>query len=176
EEEIIDDDIFKDDDGVVIVETMQPEEDVVLSQKFSQLSTHTEDEQKSDATLKRRRSSVASSSPDVHLKKTKTIIDDDNELGDDTTVEPNQIPMYLLMTDRWFLHMAQTITKAISSIHIHDITTISYINASNSDVQGTLKEPNYTPIEIYRSVWPMQVQSLMLTQHKSTTSMEIHTE
>ncbi|CAF5035395.1 unnamed protein product, partial [Rotaria socialis] len=60
EEEIMDDD-------VVIVETMQQEkkeeeeeeeeeQDVVLSQKFSQLSTHTEDEQKSDATLKRRRS------------------------------------------------------------------------------------------------------------------------
>ncbi|CAF3327476.1 unnamed protein product [Rotaria socialis] len=188
------------DNDVVIVETMQQEkkeeeeeeeeQDVVLSQKFSQLSTHTEDEQKSDATLKRRRSSVASSSPDVHIKKTKTIIDDDDELGDDSTVEPNQIPTYLLMTNREFIHMAQTITKAISSIHINDIQQLAILMHQIAtvqidrymmkvylhSVQGTLKEPNYTPIEINRSVWPIQVQSLMLTHHKSTTSMEIHTE
>ncbi|CAF1539752.1 unnamed protein product [Rotaria magnacalcarata] len=60
EEETMDDDSFQDDD-VVIVETMQQEadDDVVLSQKFSQLSTNVEDDQTSDVTRKRQRSSVA---------------------------------------------------------------------------------------------------------------------
>ncbi|CAF5062121.1 unnamed protein product, partial [Rotaria magnacalcarata] len=43
-------------------------------------------------------------------------------------------------------------------------------------VQGTLKESNYTHMEINRRVWPIQVQSLMLTHRKSTTSTEIHIE
>ncbi|CAF1588789.1 unnamed protein product [Rotaria magnacalcarata] len=43
-------------------------------------------------------------------------------------------------------------------------------------VQGILKEPTYTSMEINRRVWPIQVQSLMLAHHKPTASMEIHTE
>ncbi|CAF2084607.1 unnamed protein product [Rotaria magnacalcarata] len=188
EEETTDDDSFK-DDNVVIVETMQPEEDVVLSQKLSQLSTHTEDEQKSCTTRKRRRSSVASSSPDVHLKKTKSIINGDDELSDDSN-EQNRIPTYVLMTNRRFLHMAQTITKAVSSIHINDIQQLAMLMHRIAtveidrymmkiylhSVQGTLKESNYTHMEINRRVWPIQVQSLMLTHRKSTTSTEIHIE
>ena len=169
----------------------EEEENVVLSQKFSQLSTNTEDEQKSDATRKRRRSSVTSSSPHGHLKKTKMIINGgDDELGDDST-EPNEIPMYLLMTNRLFLHMAKTITKAISSIRINDIQQLAILMYQIAtvqidrymmkvylhSVQGTLKESLNIPIEMNRRVWPIQVQSLMLTHHKSTTStMDTHTE
>ncbi|CAF3440255.1 unnamed protein product [Rotaria socialis] len=205
EEETIDDDSLKDDDDdddvVVVVETMQQEEEEdddddddngILSQKFNQLSTNAEDDQISHVTRKRRRSSVASSSPqEVHLKKAKIIIDDD--VGDninDQNSEQNLIPMYLLMTNRRFLHMAQTITKSNSSIHINDIQQLAVLmhriatvqidrymmKVYLHSVQGTLKESNYIPIEIDRRVWPIQVQSLMLTHHKSTASMEIHTK
>ncbi|CAF4819073.1 unnamed protein product, partial [Rotaria socialis] len=123
---------------------------------------------------KRRRSSVASSSPqEVHLKKAKIIIDDD--VGDninDQNSEQNRIPMYLLMTNRRFLHMAQAITKSNSSIHINDIQQLAVLmhriatvqidrymmKVYLHSVQGTLKESNYIPIEIDRRVWPIQVQ------------------
>ncbi|CAF4364906.1 unnamed protein product, partial [Rotaria magnacalcarata] len=55
------------------------------------------------------------------------------------------------------------------------------------DVKGTLREAECHFIEVDRHFWPMQVQSLMLTQHKltmndtdttskTTTPMEIDTE
>ena len=80
--------------------------------------------------------------------------------------------------------MAQTIIKTVRSITMNDIQKMALLMHQIATVQidreimkaylhsvnGTLKEPECYLIEVDRRFWPMQVQSLMLTQHKSTTN------
>ncbi|CAF5228071.1 unnamed protein product, partial [Rotaria magnacalcarata] len=94
--------------------------EAILSQKFSQLSTKAEDEQKSGVINRRRRSTTTISSPDASCKKTKLIVDYADESTATTTMsstETYEIPIYLSINNKLFVHMAQTITKTTSSIH-----------------------------------------------------------
>ncbi|CAF4407554.1 unnamed protein product [Rotaria magnacalcarata] len=97
------------------------QEEALLSQSFSQLSTASGDEERSFVTNKRQRSSVASS-PTISSKKRK--ITSNNNIINDTyisTTEQCQIPTYLLMQNKLFVHMAQTIIKTVRYITMNDI-------------------------------------------------------
>ncbi|CAF1603708.1 unnamed protein product, partial [Rotaria magnacalcarata] len=74
EDEMIDDDSY--DNDLNVIEEIQTE--AILSQKFSQLSTKSEHEQKSGVTHKKRWS-TAIASPDVSSKKAKMIVDNDDD-------------------------------------------------------------------------------------------------
>ncbi|CAF4936584.1 unnamed protein product, partial [Rotaria socialis] len=116
EDEMIDDDRYHND--LNVIEEIQTEP--ILSQKFSQLSTKAEDEQKSGVINRRRRSTTTISSPDASCKKTKLIVDYADESTATTTMsstETYEIPIYLSINNKLFVHMAQTITKTTSSIH-----------------------------------------------------------
>ncbi|CAF4640625.1 unnamed protein product [Rotaria socialis] len=185
EDEMIDDDSY--DNDLNVIEGIQSE--AVLSQKFSQLSTTTEDEQKSSVTHKKRRSSTTIASPDVSSKKTK-IIDDDDVIDEPIAItamsstETKEIPIYLSIDNKSFIRMAQTITKTASSININNIQQLALfmhravnvridreiMKAYLHSVMGTLKQSESHLIEVDRRVWPIYVQSLMLTQHKATTT------
>ncbi|CAF2115944.1 unnamed protein product [Rotaria magnacalcarata] len=116
EDEMIDDDRYH--NNLNVIEEIQTE--AILSQKFSQLSTKAEDEQKSGVINRRRRSTTTISSPDASCKKTKLIVDYADESTATTTMsstETYEIPIYLSINNKLFVHMAQTITKTTSSIH-----------------------------------------------------------
>ncbi|CAF5181359.1 unnamed protein product, partial [Rotaria magnacalcarata] len=155
--------------------------EAILSQKFSQLSTKAEDEQKSGVINKRRRSTTTISSPIASCKKTKLNVDYADESTATTTMsstETNEIPIYLLINNKLFVHMAQTITKTTTSISINNIRQLAlFIHQAASvridrevmkaylhSVMGTLKQSESHLIEVDRRVWPMQIQSLMLAQ------------
>ncbi|CAF1420579.1 unnamed protein product [Rotaria magnacalcarata] len=92
EDEMIDDDRYHND--LNVIEEIQTE--AILSQKFSQLSTKTEDEQKSGVINKRGRSTTTISSPNASCKKIKLIVDDAGESTATTTLsssETNEIPI-----------------------------------------------------------------------------------
>ncbi|CAF3339650.1 unnamed protein product [Rotaria socialis] len=92
-----------------------------------QLSTKTEDEQKSGVIHKRRRS-ITISSPNTSSKKTKIIVDDTDEPTGTSTMsstETNEIPIYLSINNKLFVHMAQTITKTTTSISINNIQPLA---------------------------------------------------
>ncbi|CAF2186794.1 unnamed protein product [Rotaria magnacalcarata] len=183
EDEMIDDDSY--DNDINVIEEIQTE--AILSQNFSQLSTKAEDEQKSGVINKRQRSSTTISSPDASCKKIKLIVDDADESTATTTMsstETNEIPIYLSINNKLFVHMAQTITKTTNSISINSIQQLAlFIHQAASvrtdrevmkaylhSVMGTLKQSESHLIEVDRRVWPIHVQSLMLTQHKAATT------
>ncbi|CAF5122753.1 unnamed protein product, partial [Rotaria magnacalcarata] len=177
------------------------QEEAILPQKFSQVSTASDDEKRSFVTNKRQRSNVASS-PTISSKKRKITSNKNNNNDTDiSTTEQCQIPTYLLIQNKLFVHMARTIIKTVRYITMndiqqmtllmHQITTVQIdreiMKAYLHSVKGTLREAECHFIEVGRRFWPMQVQSLMLTQHKltmndtdttskTTTPMEIDTE
>ncbi|CAF4434812.1 unnamed protein product, partial [Rotaria magnacalcarata] len=161
--------------------------EAILSQKFSQLSTKAENEQKSGVINKRRRSTTTISSPDASCKKTKLIVDYADESTATTTMsstETNEIPIYLSINNKLFVHMAQTITKTTTSISINNIQQLAlFIHQAASvridrevmkaylhSVMSTLKQSESHLIEVDRRVWPMQIQSLMLAKQKTATT------
>ncbi|CAF4636596.1 unnamed protein product, partial [Rotaria magnacalcarata] len=168
---------------------------------FSQVSTASDDEKRSFVTNKRQRSNVASS-PTISSKKRKITSNKNNNNDTDiSTTEQCQIPTYLLIQNKLFVHMARTIIKTVRYITMndiqqmtllmHQITTVQIdreiMKAYLHSVKGTLREAECHFIEVGQRFWPMQVQSLMLTQHKltmndtdttskTTTPMEIDTK
>ncbi|CAF4549744.1 unnamed protein product, partial [Rotaria magnacalcarata] len=135
EEEIIDseniDDYIVDD----ISMTEEIQEEALLSQSFSQLSTASDDEERSFVTNKRQRSSVASS-PTISSKKRK--ITSNNNIINDTdisTTEQCRIPTYLLMQNKLFVHMAQTIIKTVRYITMNDIQQMALLMHQIATVQ-----------------------------------------
>ncbi|CAF4744805.1 unnamed protein product [Rotaria sp. Silwood2] len=123
--------------------------------------------------------------------------DTDDDI-DNNDAKQDQIPTYLLMNNKSFVHMAQNIIKTIHSINMNDIqqTAVSmhHIAAFHVEKQvteiclktvtGTLQESENDLIEVDRRVWPMQVKPFLLTRGKltmvpipiATTTMETHTE
>ncbi|CAF2242081.1 unnamed protein product, partial [Rotaria magnacalcarata] len=100
--------------------TEETQEEEILSQSFSQLSTASGDEERSFVTNKRQRSNVASS-PTISSKKKKI---NNNNNNNDTNISANercQIPTYLLIQNKLFVHMAQTIIKTVRYITMNDI-------------------------------------------------------
>ena len=157
---------------------------MILSQKFSQLSTKgdDDDEQKLIVTNKRRRSSAVPSSPSVSLKKTKTNDDHPDDMDDSiTTTEPYQIPTYLLTTNRFFIHLAENVTNTMSLNDLQQVAVLIHqkyaldldrqiMKAYFHSVKGTLKETECDLVKVDRRVWPAQVKSLVLAQQKSTNT------
>ncbi|CAM4849173.1 unnamed protein product, partial [Rotaria magnacalcarata] len=197
EDETIDDENLDDDDDKNFTELVEDNE-VILSQKFSQLSTKTEEVEKSSTTKKRRRSSPTYN-PDVSPKRSTMMKNHDNM---DVVMmnDEHQMPMYLLTTYRLFMLMAKAITNVVNSITIDDIQQVAHLMHQIAAVEvdkeimmtylhsmkGTLKEPELDLIEVDRRFIPMQVKSLMLTQHKvaiinsnettSATTTDLNTE
>ncbi|CAF2078674.1 unnamed protein product, partial [Rotaria magnacalcarata] len=140
-----------------------------------------DDEERSFVTNKRQRSNVASS-PTISSKKRKLTNNNNNNDTDISTTERCQIPTYLLIQNKLFVHMAQTIIKTVRYITMNDIQQMALLmhqiatvqidreimQAYLHSVKGTLREAECHFIEVDRRFWPMQVQSLMLTQHKLT--------
>jgi len=156
-------------------------EEKVLSQKFSQLSTKSEDEQESSVTDKRRRSSTRSS-PESVSKKIKVAKDNDD--NDYNGKKQDQIPAYLWATNESFDYMIQNVINTTSSISINDIRQVTILkhNIAALNIQkqistiylrsgtGKLKEPEAELIAVDRRVWPMQVKSAVPTQPNNTTT------
>ncbi|CAF4608751.1 unnamed protein product, partial [Rotaria sp. Silwood2] len=198
EEEIIEDDILNDSDHIEIIqeeEEEQQDEETILSQKLSQLSTKNENETNSSSTVDRKRPLSTIASSNASFKKMKMTDADDIDNND---TKQDQIPTYLLMNNKSFVHMAQNTIKTIHSISTNDIqqlaVSIHHIAAFHiqkqiteiylKSVTGTLQESENDLIEVDRRVWPMQVKSFLLTHRKLTmtpspivtTIMETHTE
>ena len=136
----------------------------------------------SSVTNKRQRQLSTSSSSNVTIKKLKRITTD---MVDDNDTEQDQIPTYLLKTNKLFVDMTQKIMKPMSStITLNDIQQVALIMhqmgalriekqitvVNLQSVTGELKEPNYDFMGVDRRVWPIQVKSLMLTHDKSSTT------
>jgi len=166
---------------------MDEEQEEILSQKLSQLSTTSDNEQTLSVTNKRRRSNRTSSPTSVISKKIKMA--DDNDVDDNDT-EQDQIPTYLLETDKSFHNTIQKIMNIASSTSTNDLRQIAilihHIAALHIQKQismiylqsgtGILKEPEPELIEIDRRVWPIQVKSVMLAQYMSTTTATVTTK
>ncbi|CAF1348216.1 unnamed protein product [Rotaria sordida] len=132
----------------------------------------------STSNKKRRLNIVAS--PNLNSKKMKmsdTDSDEDNDFNDNHTIQ-DQIPNYLSMNNKTFLRIIKNIIKDVQSICMNDIQKLALLMHQVAtfrlkreittiylqSVTGTLMEPEYDVIEVDRRVWPMQVQSLMLTK------------
>ncbi|CAF4318156.1 unnamed protein product, partial [Rotaria sordida] len=93
----------------------------------------------------------------------------------------NQIPNYLSMNNKTFLRIIKNIIKNLQSISMNDIQKLALLMHQVAtlrlkreittiylqSVTGTLMEPDNDLIEVDRRVWPIQVQSLMLTDKKA---------
>ncbi|CAF1279138.1 unnamed protein product [Rotaria sordida] len=187
EEEIIQYDILNDSDCVELIQEEEEEEEqqdneTILSQKLSQLSTKDQHEiNSSDTSDKKRRLNIVTS-PNLNSKKMKLSDndnDEDNDFNDNHTIQ-NQIPNYLSMDNKTFLCIIKNIIKNIQSISMNDIQKLALLihqvatfrlkreitTVYLQSVTGTLMEPNNDLIEVDRRVCPIQVQSLMLTDKK----------
>ncbi|CAF5081050.1 unnamed protein product [Rotaria magnacalcarata] len=106
--------------------TEEIQEEAILPQKFSQLSTASDDEERSFVTNKRQRSNVASS-PTISSKKRKITSNNNNNDTDISTTEQCQIPTNLLIQNKLFVHMAQTIIKTVRYITMNDIQQMALL-------------------------------------------------
>ncbi|CAF3934742.1 unnamed protein product [Rotaria sordida] len=197
EEEIIQYDIFKDSDYVELNEEGdQQDVESILSQKLSQLSTADQNEINSLNPSDKKRRSNFLASPNPNPKKMKMAnydSDEDFDINDNSTKQ-NEIPNYLSLDNKTFVRKIKNILKNVQSISINDIQKLALLMHQIADlrfekemttiylqsVTGTLMEPENDLIEVDRRVWPMQVQSLMLTKKKAesaaatTTTTEIN--
>ncbi|CAF4071230.1 unnamed protein product [Rotaria sordida] len=189
EEEIIEYDIFNDSDYVELIEEEQQDDETILSQKLSQLSTTDQHEINSLITSDKKRRLNFTASPNISSKKMKMTnndTDEDDNINDNYTIR-DQIPKYLSMNNKAFVPMMKNIMKNVQSISMNDIQKLALlmhqvaalrlkreiITIYLQSVTGTLMEPECDLIEADRRVWSMQVQSLMLQKKaKSKTTTE----
>ncbi|CAF3817336.1 unnamed protein product, partial [Rotaria magnacalcarata] len=119
-------------DPISSINKSEIQEEALLSQSFSQLSTASDDEERSSVTNKRQRSNVVCSTT-VNSKKRKIT---GNENHTDTlTTERCQIPTYLLIQNKLFVHMAQTIIKTVRYITMNDIQQMALLMHQIATVQ-----------------------------------------
>jgi|GEM_PF-4126390 len=168
------------------------EEEIILSQKLSQLSTKSEDMEEeeeeavdpSSCVTNKKRQRSTTTTPDVSSMKMKMDIDviDHNDNGNDFNGEENQIPAFLLTTNQFFCQLNEKFNdsnnNATNSITINDIQDIALLLYHIADTNilkqikltyyqsgtGTLREPEPESILIDRRVWPTQVTSLMIAK------------
>ncbi|CAF1320764.1 unnamed protein product, partial [Rotaria sordida] len=192
EEEIIQYDILNDSDYVELVqEEEQQDDETILSQKLSQLSTKDQHEINSSNTSDKKRRLNIVASPNLNSKKMKISdndSDEDNDFNDNYTIQ-NQIPNYLSMNNKTFLRIIKNIIKNIESISMNDIQKLALLMHQVAtlrlqreittiylqSVTDTLMEPDNDLIEVDRRVWPIQVQSLMLTDKKAKSKTTTET-
>ncbi|CAF3104674.1 unnamed protein product [Rotaria sp. Silwood2] len=200
QEEISEYDILNDSDYVEATEEeeqeQEPEQDdeTILSQKLSQLSTTNQHEINSSVTIDKKRRLTNASSSSVIPKKMKMSdndADEDDDINDNDTKQ-DQIPNYLSMNNKSFVRIIKNTLKNVQTINMNDIQQLALIMHQAGalhlnkeittiylqSVTGTLTEPEGDLTKIDRRVWPMQVQSLMLTKRKllPTTTADTTTE
>ncbi|CAF4754340.1 unnamed protein product, partial [Rotaria sp. Silwood2] len=129
EEEIIEDDIHNDSDHIEIIqeeEEQEQDEETILSQKLRQLSTKNENETNSSSTVDRKRPLSTIATSNASFKKMKmTDADDIDDDIDNNDTKQDQIPTYLLMNNKSFVHMTQNTIKTIHSISTNDIQQLA---------------------------------------------------
>jgi hypothetical protein len=160
----------------------EEEDDEVLSQKLSQLSTKDESEPKSSIMNKKRRRSSSSSNSNVISKKVK-MADHPNSTSN-SNKKQDQIPTYLLATNKSFSRMMKKIinTTTSNSINMDDLRHVAILMHQIGELKrdkqvkmiylqsgtGTLKELGPMLNTIDRRVWPVQVKSKMLEKQELT--------
>lgn len=111
---------------------------------------------------------------------TNTIDDDCHERD----TGKDEIPTYLLLDNQSFINMAINSIKSIKTITINDIQQVAFLKhrmvavSIRKDitetylrsVKGILNQHDCDIVEIDRRVWPVEVESLMLTHRKSTAT------
>ena len=157
---------------------MEQDVEEILSQKLSQLSTKSEEEneEKSPMTNKRRRSS-ALSSPSVITKKMK--------MTDDKDTQHDRIPAYLLATNKSFNFIMSNVMHTATSTTLDDLRQVAILIHQIAELRidkqikttylqsgtGTLRESEPELTNLDRRVWPTQVKSKMLEQlNKDSTN------
>ncbi|CAF1319663.1 unnamed protein product [Rotaria sordida] len=118
EEKIIQYDILNDSDYVELFQEEEEEQDdeSILSQKLSQLSTKDQHEiNPSNTSDKKRRLNIVAR-PNLNSKKMKMSdndSDEDNDFNDNHTIQ-DQIPNYLSMNNKTFLRITKKYNKKCS--------------------------------------------------------------
>lgn len=158
-------------------EEMDVDETKILSQKLSQLSTKSDEE---ECNKKKRRLSSLSSSPDAIPKRIKSneSNDDDeinytsHELDDDLAKIPFNLvatnPSFIYLTQRVLNEAASSMTMEdiqqlalviyrLSLIRIHKQITMIYLKSGT----GILNDPGPELVPVDRCVWPAVVQSAL---------------
>ncbi|CAF4160822.1 unnamed protein product, partial [Adineta steineri] len=188
------DDIIDDDDNLFIYNSVESTEEEVLSQQFSQLSTENESEEGGSSVVSSKRKLNTTSAPYVVFKRIKSANDNDpNVTEGEEEEEQDQIPAYLLTTNKSFDHMIQKVMNTASSIDMNDLRQLAllihHIAALNIQKQvtivylrsgiGKLRESEPSLTEVDRRVWPMQVTSALAEKRKQgkiATTVQISTE
>ncbi|CAF4991960.1 unnamed protein product, partial [Rotaria sp. Silwood1] len=188
EEEKIEYEILNDLDSVQIIE----DEETILSQKLSQLSTKTKQEIDSSIIKDKKRCYSSKTSPcttSKKIKKTKANNDDDDDdINIHETTSKDQMPNYLTMNHKAFVRMIENLLQNTPSVTSSDLQEMAFfmhqIEAIRmkkditiiylKSVTGTLTEPELDLIEVDRRVWPMQVKSLLLSNHPMTTTNDVN--
>ena len=161
---------------------MEQEVEEILSQKLSQLSTKSEEEneEKSPMTNKRRRSSPLSS-PSVVTKKMKMT---DNKDTIDKDTQHDRIPPYLLATNKSFNFIMSNVMHTATSTTLDDLRQVAILIHQIAELRidkqikttylqsgtGTLRESEPELTNLDRRVWPTQVKSKMLEQLKKDST------
>ncbi|CAF3726651.1 unnamed protein product, partial [Rotaria sp. Silwood1] len=188
QEEKIEYEILNDLDSVEIIE----DEETVLSQKLSQLSTETKQEMDSSIIKDKKRRYSSTTSPCTTSKKIKIAgansDDDDDDINIHDTKSKDQMPNYLTMNHKAFVRMIENLLQNTPSITSSDLQEMAFfmhqIEAVRmkkditivylKSVTGTLTEPELDLIEVDRRVCPMQVKSLLLSKHPMTTTNDVN--
>ncbi|CAF1203637.1 unnamed protein product, partial [Adineta steineri] len=182
-----------DDDNLFLHHYVESTEEEVLSQQFSQLSTDNESEEGGSSVVSSKRKLNTTSAPYVVFKRIKSTNDNDPNVTEGEEEEQDQIPAYLLATNKSFDHMIQKVMNTASSIDMNDLRQLAllihHIAALNIQKQvtivylrsgtGKLREPEPSLTEVDRRVWPMQVKSALSEkrkQRKIVTTVQITTE
>ncbi|CAF2806208.1 unnamed protein product [Rotaria sp. Silwood2] len=194
QEEKIEYEILNDIESVLITESKHDEcdEEVIISQKLSQLSTKNKSEISSSILFDKKRRISSTSSPSTTSKKIKindTTSDDDDDIHIQNLKPEDQIPNYLTINHKAFVRMSECLLKNAPSITMSDIQEMALFvhhieanrlkkNITNiylKSVTGTLIEPELDLYDVDRRVWPMQVKSLMLSNQSMPVTSETTT-
>ncbi|CAF2793105.1 unnamed protein product [Rotaria sp. Silwood2] len=184
QEEKINYEILNDMDSIEIIQ----DEETILSQKLSQLSTKNKQEMGLSSMIDKKRRHSSATSPCTTSKKIKTAedsSDEDDDIDIQDTNPKEQIPNYLTINHLAFVRMNATILKQAPSITVTDLQEMAFFmhqieairmkkvitNIYLKSVTGTLTEPELDLIEVDRRVYPMQVKSLLLAKQPKTTAI-----
>ncbi|CAF4052633.1 unnamed protein product, partial [Rotaria sp. Silwood2] len=126
QEEKIEYEILNDIESVLITESKHDEcdEEVIISQKLSQLSTKNKSEISSSILFDKKRRISSTSSPSTTSKKIKindTTSDDDDDIHIQNLKPEDQIPNYLTINHKAFVRMSECLLKNAPSITMSDI-------------------------------------------------------
>ncbi|CAF1985467.1 unnamed protein product [Rotaria magnacalcarata] len=176
---------------------LQEEEQEVLSQRLSQLSTNHDNDEPTTATMnKRPRLSMTSDDHHTTIKKPKINCDhnDNNDPYEaiDENENENEIPKYLLLTNPLFVRMIRNFIDTTTSspeivklqkfaIYVHHIKTLQLQKQISTTYllsgTGQLGSSEFELVPVDRRVWPIQVKNVLIEQQKnlsSITTMEIN--